>query len=63
MGALLPTLTTRPMAQVVYASSAGGLDAAVLRGIRDSGRAGNKPRLAYLEWCDPDPPAYCGGWL
>jgi len=57
MGALLPTLTTRPMAQVVYASSAGGLDAAVLRGIRDSGRAGNKPRLAYLEWCDPDPPA------
>ena len=55
MGALLPTMTTRPGAQVVYGSSAGTVNSAVLRGIRDKGRAGSSRRLAYLEWGDPDP--------
>lgn len=50
MGALLPTLTTRPDPQVVYGSSAGTAHADVLRKIRDRGRAGTSARLAYLEW-------------
>lgn len=53
MGALLPTLSARPDPQVVYGSSAGLAESAVLRGIRDRGRAGGDPRLAYLEWCAP----------
>ena len=53
MGALLPTLTTRPDPQVVYGSSAGTAHADVLRKIRDRGRAGTSPRLAYLEWAAP----------
>jgi hypothetical protein len=50
MGALLPTLTARPDPQVVYGSSAGLVDSAVLRGVRDRGRPGTSPRLAYMEW-------------
>lgn len=55
MGALLPTLSTRRGAQVVYGSSAGTRNSDVLRGIRDKGRGGKSVRLAYLEWGDPDP--------
>lgn len=54
MGALLPTLSVVPDPQVVYGSSAGLFDSEVLRGIRDRGRPGSSPRLAYLEWCAPD---------
>lgn len=50
MGALLPTLSVQPDPQVVYASSAGLVTSEVLRGIRDRGRPGVSPRLAYLEW-------------
>lgn len=53
MGALLPTLSARPDPQVVYASSAGLADSDVLRAVRDRGRAGDDPSLAYLEWGDP----------
>lgn len=53
MGALLPTLSVRPDPQVVYGSSAGVAHSDVLRGIRDRGRAGTSPRLAYCEWCAP----------
>lgn len=50
VGALLPTMTARPSGQVVYASSAGKSDSAVLRDVRDRGRAGASPRLSYVEW-------------
>lgn len=53
MGALLPTLSARPDPQVVYGSSAGLSESAVLRGIRDRGRPGTDPTLAYIEWCAP----------
>jgi hypothetical protein len=53
MGSLLPTLSARPNPQVIYASSAGKADSAVLRGVRDRGRAGNDPTLVYVEWCAP----------
>ncbi len=53
MGSLLPTLSARPNPQVVYASSAGKADSHVLRGVRDRGRAGGDPTLAYIEWCAP----------
>ena len=53
MGSLLPTLSARPNPQVIYASSAGRSDSAVLRGVRDRGRAGNDPSLVYVEWCAP----------
>ena len=50
MGALLPTLSARPNPQVRYASSAGLVESAVLRDVRDRGRRGDDPSLAYLEW-------------
>lgn len=53
MGALLPTLSARPDPQVVYGSSAGLAESDVLRSIRDRGRPGTDPRLAYIEWCAP----------
>jgi len=49
--ALLPTLIAVPDPQVVYGSSAGLAESAVLRSLRDRGRAGNAGRLAYSEWC------------
>ncbi len=51
MGALMPTLSVRPDPQLVYGSSAGLAESAVLRGVRDRGRARSSARLAYLEWC------------
>lgn len=53
MGALLPTLSVRPDPQLVYGSSAGLSASAVLRGVRDRGRAQSSSRLAYLEWTSP----------
>lgn len=53
MASLFPTMTTRPNAQIVYASSAGLMESGILRSIRDRGRAGGDPSLAYLEWCAP----------
>jgi hypothetical protein len=53
VGALLPTMTARPAGQVLYASSAGKADSAVLRDVRDRGRAGASPRLSYIEWLAP----------
>lgn len=50
MGALLPTLSARPDPQVRYGSSAGLLESSVLRAIRDRGRRGDDPSLAYVEW-------------
>lgn len=59
MGALLPTLSARPAPQVVYGSSAGLVESGVLRGIRDRGRPGGEPRLAYFEWCAPPAKVAC----
>jgi hypothetical protein len=59
MGALLPTLSAQPDPQVLYGSSAGLAESAVLRGVRDRGRAGADARLAYLEWCSPPPAEVC----
>jgi len=51
MGALLPTMSARPDPQVFYGSSAGLVDSAVLRAIRDRGRKGDAS-LTYVEFCD-----------
>lgn len=56
VGSLMPLLGDKSMTgnpQLVYASSAGKADADVLRRVRDRGRAGNDPSLAYVEWCAP----------
>lgn len=53
MGALLPTLSSRPDPQVVYGSSAGLAHSDVLRKIRERGRSGSSARLGYCEWCAP----------
>ena len=53
MGALLPTLSAVDNPQVLYGSSAGMVSSSVLRDVRDRGRAGGDPSLAYLEWCAP----------
>lgn len=49
MGALLPTLISVPDPQVIYASSAGTANSAILRRVRDRGRKGS-PRMMYAEW-------------
>ena len=54
MGALLPTLSTRRRAHVLYGSSAGQDGSEVLRGIRDRGRAGGPGAPAYVEFCAPE---------
>lgn len=64
MGSLIPTLATRPEAQVLWGSSPGKPQSAILRDLRDRGRAyqltGVKdPSLAYFEWCAPDPVDAC----
>lgn len=50
MGSLLPTMAARPDPQVCYAGSAGLEKSDVLRDIRDRGRSGADPSLAYFEW-------------
>jgi hypothetical protein len=49
LGALAPTIVTQPDAQIRYASSAGKVESAALRDVRNRGRAGTDPRLAYVE--------------
>lgn len=58
LGSLLPTMLTKPTAQVIYGSSSGLVDSAELRAIRDRGRVGDD-RLAYFEWSDPNPGKGC----
>lgn len=55
MGSLLPTMAAKSVngnPQILYGSSAGQIGSAVLRSLRDRGRAGGDPSLVYLEWCD-----------
>jgi hypothetical protein len=52
---LIPAMATRPLAQLVYGSSACLADSEVLREIVDRGRAGTDPRLSYTEYCAPRP--------
>lgn len=59
MGALLPTLASRPDPQVVLAGSAGLEQSAVLRAARTRGRAGSSPRMGYIEYGD-DLSGSCG---
>lgn len=59
MGTLMPLMSTfGPRAQLLYGSSAGRPESAVLRGLRDRGRPGGDPSLLYAEWCD-DLPGEC----
>lgn len=53
MGSLMPTMSAKSMRgnpQIIYGSSGGFATSAVLRGIRDRGRAGGDPSLAYVEY-------------
>lgn len=56
LGSLAPTLATMPAAQVLYASSAGLSESEALREIRNRGRRGGDPELAYWEFCAPRVP-------
>ncbi len=58
MASLIPLMSVRPDPQVLYGSSAGLMASEVLREVRDRGRAGLDPSLAYIEWCD-DLPGDC----
>jgi hypothetical protein len=56
IGSLMPLLSAQTVTgnpQIVYASSAGHSSSTVLRNLRDRGRAGGDPSLAYVEWCAP----------
>lgn len=58
MAALLPSLSAKSITgnpQVRYGSSAGKFDSEILRNLRDRGRPGGDPSLAYLEWAALDP--------
>ena len=59
MGALVPTLRAVPDPQLVFAGSAGMADSHVWRSIRDRGRAGGDPSLAYNEWASDAEPGGC----
>jgi hypothetical protein len=50
IGAIYPTMLTQPGAQIRVASSAGLELSRELRRIRERGRAGKDPRLAYVEF-------------
>jgi len=58
LGSLIPLMSVRPDPQVLYGSTAGLDTSAVLRGVRDRGRAGADPGLVYIEWSD-DLPGDC----
>ncbi len=54
MGSLMPTMSARSVTgnpQILYGGSAGNLDSAVWRQVRDRGRAGGDPTLVWIEWC------------
>ena len=50
MGSLLPTLSARPDPHIRYGSSPGIRESEVLRNVRERGRAGGDPSLAYVEF-------------
>jgi hypothetical protein len=56
MGALLPTLSARPNPQVIYAGTvpSPSNDSEHFETVRDRGRRGDDPSLAWLEW-SPEP--------
>jgi hypothetical protein len=63
MGSLMPTLSAKSISgnpQILYGSSACQIQSDVLRSLRDRGRAGGDPSLAYLEWCAPVVPCADG---
>lgn len=63
IGSLIPTMSAKSITgnpKVLYGSSAAMLGSDVLRSVRDRGRAGNDPGLAYVEWCAPREPCADG---
>lgn len=56
MGSLLPLMTAQQDPQILYGSSAGKADSAVLFDIRDRGRNGTSPEMSYLEWLSEKQP-------
>lgn len=57
MGSLMPTLSTRHEAQIVYGSSACRPESEVLRKLVDRGRSldtAKRKRLGYVEFCSPE---------
>lgn len=62
---LLLAMATRPLAQVIYGSSACVATSEVLRELVERGRAGAQdaskidPRLSYTEFCAPGPEVIC----
>lgn len=52
LGSLMPLVAVQPDPQLLYGSSAGMVTSGPLRAIRDRGRPGGDPRLAYIEFCD-----------
>jgi hypothetical protein len=59
MGALVPTLRAVRDPQLVFAGSAGMGDSHVWRSIRDRGREGGDPSLAWNEWASDAEPGGC----
>ncbi|GAS95474.1 Gp2 [Mycolicibacterium canariasense] len=51
LSSLVPTLSAVDDPQLVYGGSAGLAESVVWRGIRDRGRPGGDPALAYMEYC------------
>lgn len=50
LGALMPTLSTRPNPQVRYGGSAGDASAIVWADLARAGRAGGSETMAWIEW-------------
>jgi hypothetical protein len=64
LAALVPTLSTRRRAQVLWGSSACHEASESLRSVVERGRAGGRGAPAYVEWCAPgsfeEPPCETG---
>lgn len=59
LGSLVPTLRAVPDPQIVFAGSAGFADSVEWRRLRDRGRAGGDPSLAYYGWAGDLEPGGC----
>ncbi|WP_439030227.1 hypothetical protein [Gordonia terrae] len=54
IGSIMPTMSTRAGAQILYGSSACHTTSDVLRRVVKRGRAGGEPRLGYMEYSAPE---------
>ena len=56
IGSIIPIMSARPNAHIVYGSSPGLPSSRVLRELRERGRSGRDPYLGWIEWSQDQQP-------